>query len=88
MPQFPSVRRDIALSAHGVSNEDIVRTIRKNGGAELVSVELFDVFKDSKAYSLEFRSAERTLTDDEVGRAFRKIVEALKATSGVEVREG
>ena len=88
VPQFPSVRRDIALSAHGVSNEDIVRTIRKNGGAELVSVELFDVFKDSKAYSLEFRSAERTLTDDEVGRAFRKIVEALKATSGVEVREG
>jgi phenylalanyl-tRNA synthetase beta chain len=71
-----------------VSNDDIVRTIRKNGGAELVSVELFDVFKDSKAYSLEFRSAERTLTDDEVGRAFRNIVDALKATSGVEVREG
>ena len=49
VPQFPSVRRDIALSAHGVSNDDVVRTIRKNGGSELVSVELFDVFKDSKA---------------------------------------
>jgi phenylalanyl-tRNA synthetase beta chain len=88
VPQFPSVRRDIALSAHGVSNDDVVRTIRKNGGSELVSVELFDVFKDSKAYSLEFRSADRTLTDDEVGLAFRRIVEALRAVSGVEVREG
>ena len=88
VPQFPSVRRDIALSAHGVSNDDIVRVIRKNGGAELVSVELFDVFKDSRAYSLEFRSADRTLTDDEVGLAFRRIVEALRAVSGVEVREG
>ena len=52
------------------------------------AVELFDVFKDSRAYALEFRSAEKTLTDDEVGRAFQRIVEALKATDGLEVREG
>ena len=37
---------------------------------------------------LEFRSAEKTLTDDEVGAAFRRIVDALKATAGIEVREG
>ncbi|MBR2837446.1 MAG: hypothetical protein IKE55_01550, partial [Kiritimatiellae bacterium] len=88
-PQFPSVRRDIALRvAPGVSNEAIVKTIRKNGGRELTKVELFDVFKESRAYSLEFRSAEKTLTDDEVGTAFRRIVDALKATAGIEVREG
>ena len=54
---------------------------------------LFDIFKingagKSLAYSLEFRSPERTLTDDEVANAFTKIVEALKSVPGVEVREG
>ncbi len=87
VPQFPSVKRDIALVAKGVSHEEIVKVIRKNGGRELTSVTLFDIFKESRAYALEFRSADKTLTDDEVGRAFQHIVEALKATAGVEVRE-
>ena len=87
-PQFPSVRRDIALNVgDGVSHADIVGVIRANGGRELVKVELFDVFKSSRAYSLEFRSGERTLTDEEVGTAFRRIVDALKSTAGIEVRE-
>ena len=88
-PQFPSVRRDIALTvAPGVTHDDIVRVIRANGGGELTRVDLFDIFKKSRAYALEFRSAEKTLTDDEVGEAFRRIVDALKATAGIEVREG
>ncbi len=88
VPQFPLVRRDIALvAAKNVSNAAIEGVIRKNGGKDLVKVTLFDVFKDSRAYSLEFRSAERTLTDEEVGKTFQRIVEALKATDGVEVRE-
>ncbi|MBO7721772.1 MAG: phenylalanine--tRNA ligase subunit beta [Kiritimatiellae bacterium] len=87
-PQFPSVRRDIALKvAKGVTNETIVKVIRKTGGRVLTKVELFDTFKESRAYSLEFRSADKTLTDDEVGAVFRRIVDALKTTDGVEVRE-
>ena len=89
VPQFPSVTRDIALKvAKDVTNEEIVKVIKKNGGRELTRVDLFDIFKESRAYSLEFRSAEKTLTDDEVGAVFQRIVEALKATAGVEVREG
>ncbi len=88
VPQFPSIRRDIALTiAGGVTNDDVVKAIRKNGGKELTKVELFDIFKTSRAYSLEFRSNEKTLTDDEVGKTFQRIVEALKATAGIEVRE-
>ncbi len=96
VPQFPLVRRDIALVAKpSVSNEQIVKTIKKTGGKELTKVEVFDIFKPkdlkdgarSLAYALEFRSAERTLTDEEVARAFQNIVEALKATEGLEVRE-
>ena len=56
---------------------------------------IFDIFKPkdlkdgrrSFAYSLEFRSAERTLTDEEVGVTFQSVVAALKATDGIEVRE-
>ena len=88
VPQFPSVKRDIAIVVKkGLANDEIVKTIRRNGGKELVKVELFDIFKESRAYSLEFRSAEKTLTDDEVGNAFQRIVDALKATAGIEVRE-
>ena len=96
VPQFPLVRRDIALvAAADVSNDAIVKVIRKNGGKELTKVAIFDIFKSkelkdgrrSLAYALEFRSAEKTLTDEEVGRAFQRIVEALKATAGIEVRE-
>ncbi len=89
VPTFPLVRRDIALkAAKEVTNAAIEAVIRRNGGKELVSIDLFDVFKDSRAYSLAFRSAERTLTDEEVGGIFQRIVEALKATAGIEVREG
>ena len=94
--QFPAVTRDIALVAErSVTNETIVGVIRKNGGKELTKVELFDIFKSkelkdgrrSLAYALEFRSAEKTLTDVEVGKSFQRIVDALKATAGIEVRE-
>ena len=88
VPQFPLVRRDIAIVAgKSVTNAAVEDVIRRNGGSDLVKVSLFDVFKDSRAYTLEFRSAERTLTDDEVGKAFQRIVDALKATAGIEVRE-
>ena len=88
VPQYPSVRRDIAVKvARGVTDETVTEIFRRNGGKELVDVRLFDVFKDSRAYALEFRSAERTLTDDEVGKAFQRIVDALRAAAGIEVRE-
>ena len=82
VPQFPSVRRDVSLKPKaGVTDAEIVSVIRKNGGKTLVGVELFDVFKESRAYALEFRSAEKTLTDEEVGRTFNAIVDALNAIS-------
>lgn len=82
VPQFPSVRRDVSIKPKaGVTDAEIVALIRKNGGRTLVGVELFDVFKDSRAYALEFRSDEKTLTDDEVGSTFNAIVDALKSVS-------
>ena len=96
LAQYPSVSRDVAIVADkSVTNEIITGVIRKNGGKELTRIELFDIFKSkelkdgrrSLAYELEFRSAERTLTDVEVGKTFQRIVEALRSTAGIEVRE-
>ena len=95
-PAFPLVKRDIAFVAgEGVTHEAVEKCIRKAAPAELEGVALFDIFtsKDigkgrrSFGYSLSFRAADRTLTDEEVNRAFSRIVESLKGTLGVEVRD-
>ncbi len=96
VPQFPLVRRDVALvAAADVTNAAIEKVIRKIGGKTLTKLEIFDIFKSkelkdgrrSLAYALEFRSSEKTLTDAEVGATFQGIVDALKAMPGIEIRE-
>ncbi len=96
VPAFPMVKRDIAFVAgEGVTHEAVEKCIRKAAPAELVGLSLFDIFtskeigkgRRSFAYSLAFRASNRTLTDDEVNRAFQRIVEALKAQLKVEVRD-
>ena len=96
VPAFPMVKRDIAFVAGaGVTHEAVTKCIRKAAPPELIGISLFDIFsskdigKDRRsfAYSLAFRAPDRTLTDDEVNRAFVKITDALKATLHVEVRD-
>ncbi len=97
VPQYPAVRRDIAFVAEtSVTHSNVVETVRRAAPAELTGVALFDIFVSkeigkglrSLGYSLEFRSPDRTLTDQEVNEAFAKIIQALKSELKVEVREG
>ncbi len=64
----------------------------------LADIQLFDLFSDpdgirvpagqkSLAYSLTYRSAERTLTADEVNAAHARLKERLKAALSVSFRE-
>ncbi|MCQ2389432.1 MAG: phenylalanine--tRNA ligase subunit beta [Kiritimatiellae bacterium] len=96
VPAYPMVVRDVAFVAGAdVTHEAVVKCIRKSAPKELTGVRIFDIFqskelgkgKRSLAYSLSFRSPDRTLTDDEVNGAFLRIVEALKGNLGVEVRD-
>lgn len=96
VPAFPMVKRDIAFVAGAdVTHAAVESCIRKAAPKELVSVTLFDIFKSKElgadrrsfAYSLAFRAPDRTLTDDEVNRAFAKIIDALKSTLKVDVRD-
>ncbi len=97
VPSFPAVRRDLAFVApRSLQHGEIVATIRKSGVTDLTDITLFDIFenkeigrdKRSLAYALEFRSPSRTLTDDEVNLSLQKIIQALKQTLPVEIREG
>lgn len=87
LPRFPAVERDLAvLCGAALPVAEIEKTIRACAGRHLESVKLFDVYRGSQiadgqksvAYSLTFRSAEGTLTDDEVDAALSRILKNLK----------
>jgi phenylalanyl-tRNA synthetase beta chain len=96
LPQFPSIRRDVAmLVPETTTHESVLQTVRQAKPANLESVDLFDVFRGrnvpegrkSLAYAFTYRSPEKTLTDAEVNAGHTKIVEALKQNLGATVRE-
>jgi phenylalanyl-tRNA synthetase beta chain len=96
LPQFPSIRRDVAmLVPEATTHEAVLQTVRKTKPANLETVELFDVFRGkhvpegqkSMAYAFTYRSPEKTLTDAEVNAAHLKIVEAFKTQLKATVRE-
>lgn len=98
IPRYPATTRDIALLAPlDLAHDKIASTLTGAQEPLLSGVELFDVFTDatgakipadrkSLAYSLTYRSAERTLTADEVNTAHNKLKEKLKQL-GVSLRE-
>jgi len=96
VPRFPAMRRDIAmLVADAVLVRDIELAIREKSGKLVESVKLFDVYKGqnlaadmkSVAYSISFRAADRTLTDDEVNAVMAKILANLEAKTGAVLRD-
>ena len=95
LPKYPPAPRDLAvLVAAATPAGDILEVIKKSGGALLEETDVFDVYTGSQvpdgqksvAFSLLFRSAERTLTDAEVSSRMAKIVEALGKEFGATLR--
>jgi len=87
LPKYPATERDIALVIRdGIPVKDIETVIRRSGGSILEEIKLFDVYRGeqvpegmkSVAYTLTFRSPDRTLTDDEVNRIMENILDRLK----------
>ena len=95
LPQFPSVRRDIAmLVPESTTHEAVLRAVKEARPANLESVELFDVFRGrhvpagqkSMAYAFTYRNPERTLTDEEVNAAHDKLAAQLKQKLDATIR--
>ena len=96
LPQFPSIRRDVAMLVPETTTHDsVLQAVKQVKPANLEAVELFDVFRGknmpdgqkSLAYAFTYRSPEKTLTDAEVNAAHTKVVEAFKTQLQAAVRE-
>ncbi|HEX9912072.1 MAG TPA: phenylalanine--tRNA ligase subunit beta, partial [candidate division Zixibacteria bacterium] len=96
LPRFPRVERDISLVVdEGILSKDLVTEIQKSGGEMVEKVHLFDLYKGSQvpagkkslAFTIWYRSEEKTLTEEEVGKVHKKITEGLKERYGAELRE-
>jgi phenylalanyl-tRNA synthetase beta chain len=92
--KFPAVSRDISMVVPtGVSAGDIENVISQRGGKILESFHLFDIYEGaqilkgfkSMAYSITFRDREKTLQDEEVNTAMKKILNGLQGL-GIELR--
>ena len=94
LARFPAVNRDISMVVKiGVKAAQIEAMIRQRGGKDLESVTLFDVYEGnqiadgfkSMAYSLVFRSKEKTLQEEDVAKAMKKILNGLSGMN-IELR--
>lgn len=93
--KFPAVERDIAMVIdEDVEVGNIERAIEKKGKKILEEAKLFDVYRDEKigagkksvAYSLKFRSKDKTLTDEEINSTMEEILKELESL-GAELRK-
>ena len=84
--KYPSITKDMAfILDKNILNQDVINTIRTNGGRYLTDIKVFDLYQGDKisldkksiAYSLTFNSNESTLSDEEVTTIFNKIIAAV-----------
>ncbi|NKB23101.1 MAG: phenylalanine--tRNA ligase subunit beta [Kiritimatiellae bacterium] len=93
---YPPACRDISIiSDKRVRHSEIIDTIKKCAPKDLENAELFDIFEDtgigdnkkSMAYSLIYRSSNRSLTDEEVNACHTTVKDAIRKNLEVEIRE-
>ncbi len=96
LPQFPAIRRDVAmLVPEATTHEAVAGVVKQARPANLEKVEVFDIFRGksvaagqkSVAYAFTYRHADRTLTDAEVNAAHEKLVEQFKQSLHATIRE-
>ena len=92
--KYPAVTRDISMVVpKHILVGQIEDVIAQRGGKILESYKLFDIYEGAQilaghksvAYSIVFRAKDRTLTDEEVGAAMKKILNGLEGL-GIQLR--
>ncbi|HZJ53975.1 MAG TPA: phenylalanine--tRNA ligase subunit beta [Myxococcaceae bacterium] len=95
LPRYPAVLRDLAVVVPVAMEAAQVREVIREVGQPLVEdAALFDVYtgaplpegQKNLAFALTYRSVERTLRDDEVQEAHRRIVEEVQRRLGGQLR--
>ncbi|MBE6009614.1 MAG: phenylalanine--tRNA ligase subunit beta [Lachnospiraceae bacterium] len=94
LAKFPAVNRDLSMVVpKDVSAGQIETIFLQRGGKILESVELFDIYEGeqigegfkSMAYKLVFRASDRTLEENDITAALKKIMNGLEGL-GIELR--
>ena len=95
LPKYPAISRDLAMLVdEEVNAGDVGQVIAKNGGKHFKDVALFDVYtgkqiadgKKSLAFTMQFQSKDKTLTDAEADEAFQSILKAVEKNFRAELR--
>lgn len=95
VPVYPPVLEDLAVVVDEAMPADaVLDVIRKSGGSLLEDVFLFDIFrgpqigegKKSLAYSLVYRSADKTLSDKDTQKLRKKIIYMLEKELDAKLR--
>jgi phenylalanyl-tRNA synthetase beta chain len=96
LPRFPAIQRDLAVVIEDhVAAGAVVAAIKESGGAFLEHAQAFDEYHGlqvaeghkSVAFTLTFRSPERTLTDAEVDKVMAEIRLGLEKRHKARFRE-
>ena len=94
--QYPSIVRDISFFVDNKYNHnELVEQIYSSSGKYLNKVILFDHYinddfddnKKSLAYSLEFKSNVKTLTDKEINNDINNIIDTLTKKYDIKLRK-
>ena len=92
--KYPAVSRDLSMVVpEDINAQSIDDIIVQRGGKILESYRLFDLYEGeqiqqgykSMAYTVVFRDKEKTLTDDDINAAMKKILNGLEGL-GIELR--
>lgn len=96
LPKFPAIKRDLAVVLEEkIDLGPVLEDAKKSCNSLLESADIFDVYRGvpvpkthkSVAFSFVFRSAERTLTDEEVQKQMDKILKTLQGKYQAYIRE-
>ena len=95
LPKFPAITRDIAVTVDKeVEVGEIAKIIKEHRANIIEDYKLFDIYegvqvghgKKSVAFSVIFRGADKTLTDDDVNPVTEKILKELEDKLGAKLR--
>lgn len=93
--KYPSIKRDFAFVMDRDIEASQIEKIAKDNGKDLLeSFKVFDIYegdniekgKKSLAFSLVFRSKDRTLTDDDISTISENVVKSIEKQLGAVLR--
>ena len=95
LQKFPKVNRDVAFVLDvNITSAQVMDIIKEVSSNLLHNIKLFDIFqseslgtdKKSLAFQLEFLNSNRTLTEEEVEKDFRKAIKAVEKIFNAQLR--